>query len=105
MIRRPPRSTLFPYTTLFRSGLPRSKVIGRTARDLFPLDSADAITAQDRMLPRAGNDMIAGTQMIETPANGFRHVWARRLAIRDSHGEPQFLLSVIEDQTKSQKAA
>src|SRR2546422_2064334 len=24
MIRRPPRSTLFPYTTLFRSPLPRS---------------------------------------------------------------------------------
>src|SRR2546427_10499498 len=24
MIRRPPRSTLFPYTTLFRSGCPRS---------------------------------------------------------------------------------
>src|SRR2546430_8813483 len=23
MIRRPPRSTLFPYTTLFRSGKPR----------------------------------------------------------------------------------
>src|SRR5437899_7545938 len=23
MIRRPPRSTLFPYTTLFRSGRPR----------------------------------------------------------------------------------
>src|SRR3989442_8214576 len=26
MIRRPPRSTLFPYTTLFRSGLLRSRV-------------------------------------------------------------------------------
>src|SRR5258708_11852452 len=25
MIRRPPRSTLFPYTTLFRSSLPRTK--------------------------------------------------------------------------------
>src|SRR5438093_9999255 len=25
MIRRPPRSTLFPYTTLFRSVLPRSR--------------------------------------------------------------------------------
>src|SRR3712207_7438696 len=23
MIRRPPRSTLFPYTTLFRSGIPQ----------------------------------------------------------------------------------
>src|SRR5256885_10080226 len=29
MIRRPPRSTLFPYTTLFRSkGSPMAKIIG-----------------------------------------------------------------------------
>src|SRR3712207_7800114 len=27
MIRRPPRSTLFPYTTLFRSWLPKPRVI------------------------------------------------------------------------------
>src|SRR3712207_9219875 len=27
MIRRPPRSTLFPYTTLFRSGLPDGTVV------------------------------------------------------------------------------
>src|SRR3712207_9320437 len=26
MIRRPPRSTLFPYTTLFRSGRPRAEL-------------------------------------------------------------------------------
>src|SRR3712207_7434093 len=43
MIRRPPRSTLFPYTTLFRSGRPpsddhrgaadaRRRVAGPTAR-------------------------------------------------------------------------
>src|SRR2546425_542815 len=30
MIRRPPRSTLFPYTTLFRSDRPKSKVEGAT---------------------------------------------------------------------------
>src|SRR3712207_8653908 len=30
MIRRPPRSTLFPYTTLFRSG-PDLSAIGRSA--------------------------------------------------------------------------
>src|SRR2546427_12437550 len=29
MIRRPPRSTLFPYTTLFRSPLPRVRPISR----------------------------------------------------------------------------
>src|SRR3712207_1866935 len=28
MIRRPPRSTLFPYTTLFRSPLPKETPVG-----------------------------------------------------------------------------
>src|SRR2546430_8709995 len=31
MIRRPPRSTLFPYTTLFRSRCAARRVIGSTA--------------------------------------------------------------------------
>src|SRR3989454_8509020 len=31
MIRRPPRSTLFPYTTLFRSGLSLREALGDTA--------------------------------------------------------------------------
>src|SRR3990167_6868767 len=30
MIRRPPRSTLFPYTTLFRSSLPEIGYFGST---------------------------------------------------------------------------
>src|SRR2546426_10236113 len=29
MIRRPPRSTLFPYTTLFRSGVPSRMNVGQ----------------------------------------------------------------------------
>src|ERR1039458_10665999 len=33
MIRRPPRSTLFPYTTLFRSGFFRFFVDGRSGYD------------------------------------------------------------------------
>src|SRR2546430_8029736 len=33
MIRRPPRSTLFPYTTLFRSDEPYLDVDHRVARD------------------------------------------------------------------------
>src|SRR3712207_7044097 len=36
MIRRPPRSTLFPYTTLFRSG--RGEVYGLLARSALPVD-------------------------------------------------------------------
>src|SRR3712207_7867546 len=45
MIRRPPRSTLFPYTTLFRSGLwvPRTQVRASTMLD-FPDPLGPTIT-------------------------------------------------------------
>src|SRR2546421_9579278 len=36
MIRRPPRSTLFPYTTLFRSSSPRARTTDRRALHLRP---------------------------------------------------------------------
>src|SRR5256885_16068549 len=46
MIRRPPRSTLFPYTTLFRS-LPLSARgrarVARVARTIAALAGADAV--------------------------------------------------------------
>src|SRR2546430_12471490 len=51
MIRRPPRSTLFPYTTLFRSREPGR---GRYARPFAPL-RASLPTA------RAGAGRVAGT--------------------------------------------
>src|SRR3989442_10961281 len=57
MIRRPPRSTLFPYTTLFRSGLPRQRrdlgkgrlvgVSGVVRMD--PHDAADADRKSTRL--------------------------------------------------------
>src|SRR3712207_8469201 len=38
MIRRPPRSTLFPYTTLFRSAVPRlTGHLGRPVRPRTPI--------------------------------------------------------------------
>src|SRR5438477_8959407 len=44
MIRRPPRSTLFPYTTLFRS---RERVLARLARD-WPAAPAAARSGRHR---------------------------------------------------------
>src|SRR3989449_636088 len=42
MIRRPPRSTLFPYTTLFRSLLPLATVIILAGLTSIPQDIHDA---------------------------------------------------------------
>src|SRR2546430_15830303 len=43
MIRRPPRSTLFPYPTLFRSGqqlgAEPARLVGRAAREIGPAEA------------------------------------------------------------------
>src|SRR5688572_32718536 len=51
MIRRPPRSTLFPYTTLFRSGTPHNdRGSGGAAR-------RKARASRSRSAPRAGSTL------------------------------------------------
>src|SRR5256885_3814234 len=50
MIRRPPRSTLFPYTTLFRSG-GRSRAT--SSRSLVPVDLSSASGNYCNCLPSA----------------------------------------------------
>src|SRR5258708_24942913 len=43
MIRRPPRSTLFPYTTLFRSGMKNGDWVDlQTVWDVFPMLTSGA---------------------------------------------------------------
>src|SRR5215475_13364205 len=55
MIRRPPRSTLFPYTTLFRSSAARTEqVVG--SRD--PAQGAQARQAQDRKSTRLNSSHV-----------------------------------------------
>src|SRR5258708_15192716 len=52
MIRRPPRSTLFPYTTLFRSGRSRELLVesGEKVVRHFPRDPVDQPRAHLREL-------------------------------------------------------
>src|SRR5256885_3857349 len=52
MIRRPPRSTLFPYTTLFRSV--EAALDGKAVGDTLTVDLAveDAFGARDESLTR-----------------------------------------------------
>src|SRR3989442_8465513 len=47
MIRRPPRSTLFPYTTLFRSHALKYRGLARIADELADVAAAIALPAHD----------------------------------------------------------
>src|SRR3712207_9508581 len=61
MIRRPPRSTLFPYTTLFRSHLvqrdPEAELVGD---ELVPSRGLDHVRA-DEVERRAGSHSAAAS--------------------------------------------
>src|SRR3712207_8373275 len=71
MIRRPPRSTLFPYTTLFRSQVDL----------LLPLRRLDGLGQQqvDDRLVRAG-ELLAGQQLVELLDGGLGPVVAEEPA-------------------------
>src|SRR5438876_6570349 len=67
MIRRPPRSTLFPYTTLFRSLLPGTPIetITLAEKDIetFPEVQSATYVSEDSALGRArgeGLDVLLG---------------------------------------------
>src|SRR2546426_7787166 len=47
MIRRPPRSTLFPYTTLFRSRRTLARGNPLTAQDRAPVGGGRAVTRSE----------------------------------------------------------
>src|SRR3712207_9058192 len=58
MIRRPPRSTLFPYTTLFRSGQPLLTEEGELIADWsWAGTSVLAITYTNQLTDAAGCDL------------------------------------------------
>src|SRR5437773_7790115 len=78
MIRRPPRSTLFPYTTLFRSALPPSAV--RAALSAIGLGEATGttwVTTDGRW----ANGVLAGAW--RKNAAGYIGEGAREAARRD----------------------
>src|SRR5205823_12625860 len=63
MIRRPPRSTLFPYTTLFRSIRAGKLIDGKSDR---PVDNALILIEGDKIVSvTAGGNAPAGAEVID----------------------------------------
>src|SRR5256885_9661334 len=62
MIRRPPRSTLFPYTTLFRSGQAEVRGVAGTWKDLTDNVNfmAANLTTQVRGIAKVATDAANG---------------------------------------------
>src|SRR5688572_32756369 len=63
MIRRPPRSTLFPYTTLFRSLVKYG--VGGVRHDFWRARHAHHLLAAEQVLDRGGGDGRARPQRVD----------------------------------------
>jgi diguanylate cyclase (GGDEF)-like protein/PAS domain S-box-containing protein len=85
-------------------GIASQDMVGKTAHEVFPQSTADEIAEQDAVLIQSNAETDLGEHAIQTSARGTRLVKARRLSIRDPRGEPQYLLSVIEDVTEQKDA-
>src|SRR3712207_7694877 len=71
MIRRPPRSTLFPYTTLFRSAFSCCGCAGRCGANCAPVTSKSSM--RQRRPWRAGTSTRTAPSPVEPRARSEEH--------------------------------
>src|SRR2546426_9025377 len=69
MIRRPPRSTLFPYTTLFRSGTDTRLAVQRDLAAALLDDAVDGREPEARPPPRSFGRSEEHTSELQSPCN------------------------------------
>src|SRR3989442_15920082 len=70
MIRRPPRSTLFPYTTLFRSGGADPCGVDLRARELQPDDGPARVRVVEQVQIEAARELITEADATQAVASG-----------------------------------
>src|SRR5258707_9629607 len=93
MIRRPPRSTLFPYTTLFRS--PTPGLLLRSIRYLFPAMLGSSISTIDEP-SMAGNRDRKSTRLNSSHANISYAVFCLKKKLDEvTHETPQMVLNAV----------
>src|SRR5712664_2337594 len=76
MIRRPPRSTLFPYTTLFRSRPPTAPISDLMARAFAFSEGRDGELAAGAPAPGVSTPAAAGTGPADGPVMAPEYVGA-----------------------------
>src|SRR3712207_8650310 len=102
MIRRPPRSTLFPYTTLFRS-MPYAAGPGGGPRSLTPDEiAAIATLARERKAPGEPFDVILeGTTQANEPEAACEQVGDRKSTrLNSSHANISYAVFCLKKKTK-----
>ncbi len=101
---RQARFTLFNRAYEELTGDSREKLIGKTAYQIYPKERADLIVHADNETLRSDQVVLTNEHPIQTLHKGTRLVVAKKTVIRDDNGEPQHLVTVIDDVTERRRA-
>src|SRR2546430_4676599 len=72
MMRRPPRSTLFPYTTLFRSGIVLNTIGANTRTERLLSQSQDLakeLQSQQQVLKQTNEELVVKARLLDEQKN------------------------------------
>ncbi len=97
------RFTLFNRAYEQLTGDSRSRLIGKTAHQLFAPERAELIISSDDETLQTNQVVATPEHYINTASNGSRLIKANKIAIRDDNGEPQYLLTVLDDITERRR--
>ncbi len=85
-------------------GLPRSAIVGKTAADIFPRESAEIIAADDDRTLQSGDGLFLDEHSWESQGLGRRFITSKRIGIRDQNGEARYIINVVDDVTDRRRA-
>jgi diguanylate cyclase (GGDEF)-like protein/PAS domain S-box-containing protein len=85
-------------------GLSRDEIVGKSIAELFPPDLAERVTTDDDRALQTREGLFIDEHLWHTKLFGARFITSKRIAIRDSAGEPRYLINVVEDVTERRRA-
>ncbi len=96
--------TLFNRAYEELTGASRHDLIGKTAHEIFPPERAELIVQSDNEAVLSDRIVCTPEHQIPTAYKGPRRVLAKKTAIRDDDGQPQYILTVLDDVTERRQA-
>jgi len=85
-------------------GISRDHIIGKTPQDVYEPARADSILARDKEALRSVEPIVTRDHSIPTTKRGDRLVTTKKVAIRGSDGQPEYLLTLFDDVTERRQA-
>ncbi len=86
------------------TGLSRSKLIGKSVRDLYPEDVVNTMAASDEDALESKTAVVPREFSLVTAGKDARIVTLRKVAIRDEDGKAQHMLTVLDDVTEKRRS-